>query len=80
MAEARGFRNSSSCGVENKLKAIELTAGKIEKERVTIVDLGMNERRSDGLRGGIVESVPDSTNITNGYRMILTRMRYVLRK
>jgi len=35
MAVARGFRNSSSCGVENKLKAIKLTARKIEKERVT---------------------------------------------
>jgi len=44
MAVARGFRNSSSCGVENKLKAIKLTARKIEKERVTVVDLGMNER------------------------------------
>jgi len=34
MAEARGFRNSSSCGVENKLKAIKLTARRIEKEMV----------------------------------------------
>jgi len=67
MAEARGFRNSSSCGVENKLKVIELTARKIEEEeRVTVVDLGMNERRSDGLSSGIVESVPDSTNVRNG--------------
>jgi len=66
MGEARGFRNSSSCRVENKLKAIKLTARKIEKERVTVVDLGMNERRSDGLSGGIVKSVPDSTKVTNG--------------
>jgi len=36
MVVERGFRNSSSCGVENKLKAIKLTARKIEKERVTI--------------------------------------------
>jgi len=43
MAEARCFKNSSSCGVENKLKAIKLTARKIEKERVTVVDLRMNE-------------------------------------
>jgi len=42
MAEARGFRNSSSCGVENKLKAIKLTVRKIEKERVTLVNLEMN--------------------------------------
>jgi len=45
MAEARGFRNSSSCWVVNKLKAIKLTERKIEKERVTLVDFGMNERR-----------------------------------
>jgi len=63
MAEARGFRNSSSCGVKNKLKTIKLTARKIEKERV---DLGMNERRGDGLSSGIVESNPDSTKVTNG--------------
>jgi len=66
MAEARSFRSSSSCGLENKLKAIKLKARKIEKERVTVVDLGMNERRSDGLSRGIVESVPDSTKVTNG--------------
>jgi len=66
MAEVRGFRNSSSCGVENKLKAIKLTARKIEKERVTVDDLGMNERHSDGLSSGLVESVPDSTKVTNG--------------
>jgi len=55
MAEARGFRNSSSCGVENKLKAIKLTARKIKKVRVTVVDLGMNESCHDGLSSGIVE-------------------------
>jgi len=66
MAVARGFRNSSSCGVENKLKAIKFTARKMEKERVTVVDLGMNERRNDGLSSGIVESVLDSTKVTNG--------------
>jgi len=55
MVVARGFRNSLSCRVENKLKAIKLTARKIEKKRVTIDNLGMNERRSDGLSRGIVE-------------------------
>jgi len=66
MAEARDFRNSSICAVENKLKAIKLTARKIEKERVTVVDLRMNKRRSDGLSRRIVESVPDSTKVANG--------------
>jgi len=44
MAKARGFRNSSSGRVMNKLKAIKLTARKIVKERVAIVNLGMNDR------------------------------------
>jgi len=39
------------------LKAMKLTARKIEKKRVEIVDLGMNERRGDGLRSGMVQSV-----------------------
>jgi len=48
------------------LKAIKLTARKIEKERVTVLDLGMNERCIDGLSSGIVESFPDSTKDRNG--------------
>jgi len=52
--------------VENKLKAIKLTARKIEEVRVTVVDLGINERRDDGLGNGIVKSVPVSTKVTNG--------------
>jgi len=63
MAVAKGFRNSSSCRVENKLTATKMTARKIEKERVTLVGLGMNERRSDGFSRGIVESVPDSAKL-----------------
>jgi len=66
MAETRGFRNSSSCGVRNKLKAIKLTTRKIEKEGVTVVDLEMNERRGEGLSSGIIESVPYLTKVTNG--------------
>ena len=34
MREPRSFRNSMSSRVENQLKTIELTARKIEKERV----------------------------------------------
>jgi len=36
------------------LKAIKLTARKVEKERVTVVNNEMNERCSDGLSSGIV--------------------------
>jgi len=49
MAEARGFRISSSYRVESKLKQIQLTVRKIGKERVAAVDLGINKRRCDGL-------------------------------
>jgi len=57
MAEARGFINSPICRVENKLKAIKSTARKIEKERVTVIDLGMNERGGDGSSSGMAKSV-----------------------
>jgi len=66
MVEVRRFRNISSCGVENKLAAIKLTARQIEKEIFTVVDLGMNERRGDGLSSEVIEIVPDSTKVTNG--------------
>jgi len=75
MAEARGFRNSLSCRVENKLKAIKLTARKIEKERVIVANHRMNERHSDGLSSGMVESVPDSTNIYIYIYLLISSMR-----
>jgi len=62
------LENSLSCGVDNKLKAMKLTARKIEKVRVTVVDLGMNERRGEGLGSGRVESVPELTKVTNGLK------------
>jgi len=43
MGESRSFRNSTSSRVENRLKTINLRTRKIEKERVAIVYLGMNE-------------------------------------
>ena len=44
MGEPRSIRNSTSSRVENQLQTIELTARKMEKERVAIVYLGMNEK------------------------------------
>jgi len=43
------------------------------RKRVAIVDLGMNEKRDDGLSSGIVKSVPDSTKVTNRWK---ARFRY----
>jgi len=37
-----------------------------ERERVAVVDIGMNERGCDGSSSEIVESVADSTKVTNG--------------
>jgi len=62
----RGVLETAPAAELRSLKVIKLTARKIEEERVTVVDLAMNERRSDGLSRGIVESVPDSTKVTNG--------------
>jgi len=43
MAEVRGFRNSSSSRIENKLKARKLTVRKIEKERVAALNLELQQ-------------------------------------
>jgi len=63
MAEARGFRNRSRCRVEEKLKADKLTARKIEKERVTVVDLGINERLTHACMHGSQDNPYASTDI-----------------
>jgi len=47
MGESRSFRNSTSSRVENQLNTIKLRTRKIEKERVAVVYLRMNERCSD---------------------------------
>jgi len=47
MGESRRFRNSTSSTVDNQLKTIKLRTRRIEKERLAIVYLGMNERCSD---------------------------------
>jgi hypothetical protein len=43
MGEMRSFRSSTSSRVENQLKTIKLRAREVKKERVAIVNLGMNE-------------------------------------
>jgi len=65
MGESRRFRNSTSSSVENQLKTIKLRTRKIEKERVAIVYLGMNERYSDSFSCSKIESTSDSTKVTN---------------
>jgi len=65
MGESRSFRNSTSSRVENQLKTIKLRARKIEKERVAIVYLGMNERCSNSFGCSRIESTSDSTKVTN---------------
>jgi len=57
MGESRRFRNSTSSKVENQLKTIKLRTRKIEKERVAIVYLGMNERCSDSFRCIRIKSI-----------------------
>ena len=60
MGEPRSFRNSPSSRVENQLKTIKLTARKIEKERVAIVYLGMNERCCNSFSCSGIESISDT--------------------
>jgi len=65
MDESRSSRNSTSGRVENQLKTIELRARKIQKERITVVYLGMNERGNNSLSSVRVEGISDSTMLMN---------------
>ena len=62
MGEPIRIRNSTSSRVDNQLKTIEMTARKIEKERVY---LGINERCSDSFSCSEIESISDTTKVTN---------------
>mgnify|MGYP006333368659 CR=1 FL=1 len=66
MSEFRSFRNSASSRVKNELKTIQLRARKVKKERVAIVNFGMNKRRCNSLSSSIVKSTFDSAKIPNG--------------
>jgi len=64
MGESRIFSNNTSSRVENQLKTIKLRTRKIEKDRVAVVYLGMNERCSDSFSCIRIESTSDSTKVT----------------
>jgi len=63
MGESRIFKNSTSSRVENQLKTIKLRARKVQKERVAIVYLGMNERCSDSFSCSRIDNICDSTKV-----------------
>ena len=73
MGEFRSLRSSASGRVKNELKTIKLSARKVKKEGVAIVNLGMNKRRSNSLSISIVKSISDSAKISNGEE---ARFRY----
>jgi len=65
MGESRSFRNNTSSRIKNQLKIFELRARKIQKERVAIVYLGMNERGSNSLSSSEVDGIYDSMKVSN---------------
>jgi len=65
MGESRSFRNNTSSRIKNQLKTIELRVRKIQKERVAIDYLGMNERGSNSLSSSRVDGISDSTKVTD---------------
>ena len=79
MGEPRSFRNSPSTRVENQLKTIKLTARKIEKERVAIVYLGMNERCCNIFSCSGIESISDTTKVTNNHKAGFRHRRNMIR-
>ena len=68
MGKPWSIRNSTSSRVENQLKTIELRARKIEKERVAVVYLGTNERCSESFSCSGIESISDTTKVTNRHK------------
>ena len=79
MGEPRSIRNITSSRVENQLKTVELTARKIEKERVAIVYLGMNERCSDSFSCSGIKSISDTTKVTNSHKARFRHRRNMIR-
>ena len=65
--------------VENQLKTIKLTTRKLEKERVAIVYLGMNERCSDSFSCNGIESTSDTTKVTNSHKARFRHRRNMIR-
>jgi hypothetical protein len=55
--ESKRFRKCTSSRVENQLKTIKLRARKVEKDRVAIAVLGMNERCSNSSSNSRTESL-----------------------
>ena len=79
MGEPRSFRNSTSSRVENQLKTIELTARKIEEERVAIVFLGMIERCSHSFNCRGIGSISDTTQVTSRHKARFRHRRNMIR-
>jgi hypothetical protein len=60
-----GPSDSASSGILDELKSRDILAGSIEIEGVTVVEFGLDERRSDGECTGVVESVSNSSEVAN---------------
>ena len=65
VTEFGSFRNGASCGVENELKTGKLRLGKVQKERVAVMQFLVNKRCSDSLCSRVVESVSYPSKVTN---------------
>ena len=79
MGEPRSFRKSTSGKVENQLKTIKLTARKIEKERVAIVYLGMNERCCNSFWRFGIQNISDTTKVTHNHKTGFRHRRNMMR-
>jgi len=66
VAEYGRFRNCSSLRVENELKTIKLRLGKVQKKRVSVIELLVYERFGNSVRSGLVKSFLYSAELTVG--------------
>ena len=60
-----GFGDSTSSSIENKLKTICLSRREIEKKRITVVNLRMNERSSNCTSSSMINGITNTSEITN---------------
>lgn len=65
MVKFWGFGDGTCSRIQNKLETICLSGWKIEKERITVVNFGMNERSGNCASSRMINCITNSPQITD---------------
>ena len=65
MVKLGSFGDGTSSRIKNKLQAICLSRGEIEQKRVAVVKFRMNKRGGYGTRGGTIDGIADTSEVSN---------------